>query len=79
MKLFFRKEGGNMVTATRADLIKLGFSCYYAEKIFRKCKENLVKAGFEFYKNDRIKRIPVSSIEAVLNISLEELNNEKRN
>ncbi len=66
------KEGGIMKTATRKDIVKLGFSKYYADKIFRECKTLLVKRGYTFYKQSKIKRIPVSIIEEVLHISWEE-------
>ncbi|MBO1125363.1 DUF3173 domain-containing protein [Enterococcus faecalis] len=66
-----------MRTVTKKDLIDLGYSNYYADKIFKKCKEQLVKDGFLFYKNSKIKRIPVSTIEKVLNISWEDYRNEK--
>lgn len=65
-----------MNTITKKDLMDLGYSAYYASKIFKKCKEQLVIDGYVFYKNSKIKRIPVSTIEKVLNISWEEHCNE---
>ncbi|EEI13389.1 hypothetical protein HMPREF0348_0095 [Enterococcus faecalis TX0104] len=61
-----------MKTAPRQDIIKLGFSQYYADKIFKECKTLLITKGYSFYKNKKIKRIPVSIIEEVLHISWEE-------
>ncbi len=61
-----------MKTATRKDLINLGFSQYYANKIFKECKELLVEKGYFFYRNSKIKRIPISILEEVLHISWEE-------
>ncbi|EOH83637.1 MULTISPECIES: DUF3173 domain-containing protein [Enterococcus] len=61
-----------MKTATRQDIIKLGFSRYYADKIFKECKALLVTNGYSFYRNNKIKRIPVSVIEEVLHISWED-------
>lgn len=58
-----------MRTATKKDLVSLGYSHYYADLIFKKCKKQLVNEGYGFYKNNRIKRIPISTIEEVLNIS----------
>lgn len=58
-----------MKTATRQDLIQMGFSQYYADKIFKECKALLIANGYSFYRNNKIKRIPVSVIEEVLNIS----------
>ncbi|MFW8665028.1 DUF3173 domain-containing protein [Enterococcus entomosocium] len=58
-----------MKTITRQDLIKMGFSQYYADKIFKECKDLLIANGYSFYRNNKIKRIPVSVIEEVLNIS----------
>ena len=60
-----------MKTATRQDIIKLGFSQYYADKIFKECKTLLITKGYSFTKI-KIKRIPVSIIEEVLHISWEE-------
>lgn len=65
-------EGGIMKTATRQDIIDLGFSQYYADKIFKECKELLVDKGYSFYRNSKIKRIPISVLEEVLYISWEE-------
>lgn len=61
-----------MKTATRKDIIDLGFSQYYADKIFKECKRLLVNEGYSFYRNTKIKRIPISTLEEVLNISWEE-------
>lgn len=61
-----------MKTATRRDIIELGFSQYYADKIFKECKKLLVNEGYSFYLNNKIKRIPISAIEEVLHISLKE-------
>ncbi|BBM18395.1 MULTISPECIES: DUF3173 family protein [Enterococcaceae] len=61
-----------MKTATRKDLIEIGFSQYYADKIFKECKKLLVQRGYSFYRNTKIKRIPINIIEEVLNISWEE-------
>lgn len=61
-----------MKTATRKDIAKLGFSNYYADKIFKECKLLLIQKGFTFYKHSKIKRIPISIIEEVLHISWEE-------
>ncbi|MBK0036092.1 MULTISPECIES: DUF3173 family protein [unclassified Enterococcus] len=58
-----------MKTATRQDLIKMGFSQYYADKIFKEYKALLIANKYSFYRNNKIKRIPVSVIEKVLNIS----------
>lgn len=65
-----------MNTITKKDLMDIGYSYYYANKIFKKCKEQLVIDGYVFYKNSKIKRMPVSTIEKVLNISWEEHHNE---
>ncbi|EGP5096663.1 TPA: DUF3173 domain-containing protein [Enterococcus faecium] len=61
-----------MKTVTRQDIIKLGFSQYYADKIFKECKKLLIANGYSFYRNSRIKRIPISVIEEVLHISWED-------
>ncbi|WP_422698841.1 DUF3173 domain-containing protein [Enterococcus durans] len=61
-----------MKTVTRQDIVNLGFSQYYADKIFKECKILLIKKGYSFYLNSKIKRIPVSILEEVLHISWEE-------
>lgn len=61
-----------MKTATRKDIVNLGFSQYYADKIFKECKALLIKRGYTFYEQSKIKRIPISVIEEVLHISWEE-------
>lgn len=61
-----------MKTATRQDIIKLGFSRYYADKIFKECKVLLITKGYSFYRNKKIKRIPISAIEELLHISWKE-------
>ncbi|EIP8069252.1 DUF3173 family protein [Enterococcus faecalis] len=61
-----------MKTVTRQDIVNLGFSQYYADKIFKECKILLIKKAYSFYRNSKIKRIPVSILEEVLHISWEE-------
>lgn len=61
-----------MKTATRNDIADLGFSQYYADKIFKECKKFLVEKGYSFYLNSKIKRVPISIVEEVLNISWED-------
>ena len=61
-----------MKTVTRQDIVNLGFSQYYADKIFKECKILLIKKGYSFYPNSKIKRKPVSILEEVLHISWEE-------
>ncbi|HEL7536000.1 TPA: DUF3173 family protein [Enterococcus faecium] len=61
-----------MKTVTRQDIVNLVFSHYYADKIFKECKILLIKKGYSFYRNSKIKRIPVSILEEVLHISWEE-------
>ncbi|HFQ4537855.1 TPA: DUF3173 family protein [Enterococcus faecium] len=51
-----------MKTATRKDLIEIGFSQYYADKIFKECKKLLVQRGYSFYRNTKIKRISINYI-----------------
>lgn len=64
-----------METITKNDLIAKGYSEYYASKIVRQAKQLLVERGYTFYKNSRIRRIPVSVIEEVLNVSWEDTSN----
>lgn len=61
-----------MKTVTRKDLINLGYSQYYADKIFKECKALLISNGYSFYQNSKIKRIPVNVIEEVLHIFWED-------
>ncbi|EGP4999077.1 DUF3173 family protein [Enterococcus faecium] len=47
-----------MKTVTRQDIIKLGFSQYYADKIFKECKKHLIANGYSFYRNSRMEWQP---------------------
>ena len=64
-----------MKTITKNDLMAKGYSEYYASKIVKQAKQILVEQGYIFYENSRIRRIPVSVIEEVLNVSWEDTSN----
>ena len=66
---------GTMKTITKNDLMAKGYSEYYASKIVKQAKQILVEQGYIFYENSRIRRIPVSVIEEVLNVSWEDTSN----
>lgn len=55
---------------TKKELVQLGFSEYASASLIFKAKENLVKEGFDYYKNPRIGRVPTETIEKILGTKL---------
>lgn len=48
------------------DLMELiGYSETQASKLIRKAKSQLVQEGFEWYKNKRIGRVPIITVESM--------------
>lgn len=53
------------------DIVKLtGFSESQATKLIREAKARLVSEGFSWYKNKRIGRVPIKTIEDILGFEL---------
>lgn len=53
------------------DVMKLtGFSDSQAKKLIREAKARLVSEGFSWYKNKRIGRVPLKTIEDILGFEL---------
>lgn len=55
---------------SKKELIDVGYSAYSASKIIREAKELLVKEGFIYYKNRRVGKVPTTTVEKILGISL---------
>ncbi|MBY4633683.1 DUF3173 domain-containing protein [Streptococcus suis] len=62
-------------TVNKNDLVKLGYKEHTATSIIRQAKQIMVQQGYAFYNNRRLGRVPVSTVESILGISL--LNNFK--
>ena len=57
------------------DVMKLtGFSDSQAKKLIREAKARLVSEGFSWYKNKRIGRVPIKTIEDILGFQLSQEN-----
>lgn len=53
------------------DVMKLtGFSDSQSKKLIREAKARLVSEGFSWYKNKRIGRVPIKTIEDILGFEL---------
>ena len=56
----------------KKDIMALtGYSESQASSLIRKAKQNLVQEGFDWYKNKRIGRVPIKTIEAILGFQLQ--------
>ena len=56
----------------KIDIMALtGYSESQASNLIRKAKQNLVQEGFDWYKNKRIGRVPIKTIEAILGFQLQ--------
>ncbi len=56
----------------KKDIMALtGYSESQANSLIRKAKQNLVQEGFDWYKNKRIGRVPIKTIEAILGFQLQ--------
>lgn len=54
------------------DLMELiGYSETQASKLIRKAKSQLVQEGFEWYKNKRIGRVPIITVESILGFQIQ--------
>ncbi|CAC9765417.1 hypothetical protein IE044AEMC_01810 [Enterococcus faecalis] len=61
---------------SKKDLIAIGYSDYSASQIIRKSKQLLVKQGFPYYRNRRVGKVPASTVEKVIGLSLNERSKE---
>lgn len=52
-------------------MVLTGYSESQASNLIRKAKQNLVQDGFDWYKNKRIGRVPIKTIEAILGFQLQ--------
>lgn len=49
----------------------IGYSETQASKLIRKAKSQLVQEGFEWYKNKRIGRVPIITVESILGFQIQ--------
>ena len=49
----------------------IGYSETQASKLIRKAKGQLVQEGFEWYKNKRIGRVPIITVESILGFQIQ--------
>ncbi|EHR4852417.1 DUF3173 family protein [Enterococcus faecalis] len=61
---------------SKKDLIAIGYSDYSASQIIRKSKQLLVEQGFPYYRNRRVGKVPASTVEKVIGLSLNERSKE---
>ncbi|WP_302189067.1 DUF3173 family protein [uncultured Streptococcus sp.] len=52
-------------------MVLTGYSESQASSLIRKAKQKLVQEGFDWYKNKRIGRVPIKTIEAILGFQLQ--------
>lgn len=56
---------------TKEDIMRLtGYSKSQAQSLIRKAKADLVQSGFDWYRNKRVGRVPLKSIEHILGFEL---------
>jgi len=55
-----------MVTVTKNDLVKLGYTVGTAQSIIRQAKYKMVNKGFMLYSNRRLGRVPVEVVEEII-------------
>ena len=56
---------------TKEDIMRLtGYSKSQAQSLIRKAKADLVQNGFDWYRNKRVGRVPLKSIEHILGFEL---------
>jgi hypothetical protein len=72
----FYLGGERMLVISKEELIGLGYGKYQAEDIIRRAKAVMVSKGYSYYQNRRLGRVPISSVEEVLGIELNEIGKE---
>ncbi|HHX7149149.1 TPA: DUF3173 family protein [Streptococcus agalactiae] len=56
---------------TKEDIMRLtGYSKSQAQSLIRKAKADLVQNGFVWYRNKRVGRVPLKTIEDILGVEL---------
>lgn len=56
---------------TKEDIMRLtGYSKSQAQSLIRKAKADLFQNGFDWYRNKRVGRVPLKSIEHILGFEL---------
>lgn len=61
----------NNKTMSYKDVVALGFTPYQARRIIQIAKDDMVKAGFPLYNNKRMGIVPVTAIEKITGLSLQ--------
>ena len=59
-----------MVTATKSDLIALGYGPSFAADIIREAKKLMVEKGHTYYQSRKLDRVPKEAVEELLGIKL---------
>lgn len=62
-----------MLTITKMDLVALGYGPSFATTIIRQAKELMVTKGYVFYSTKKLSRVPVTAVEEILGIELDEI------
>lgn len=59
------------LTLTKADLIELlGYTDHQAKNIIRLTKKELASAGYTYYENPRLGRVPIEAVEHVVGFKI---------
>lgn len=67
-----------MKTMNYKDVSKLGYSPYQARRIIQIAKNNLVKAGYPLYNNKRMGVVPITAIEKITGLSLQNTEDDNK-
>lgn len=60
----------NNPTITKKELMELGYGPSSSVEIIKQAKLLMVERGFDHYKNSRLGRVPIKTVEDILGIDL---------
>lgn len=61
-----------MLTITKNELITMGFGPSQSVDIIRRSKHLMVSKGFGYYTSKRLGRVPVTAVEEVLGLKIDD-------
>ncbi|MYV16033.1 DUF3173 domain-containing protein [Furfurilactobacillus milii] len=60
------------ITLTKRELISLGYGPGFSADIIRQAKALMVEKGYGYYRTRKLGRVPVSAVEEILGIPVQE-------
>lgn len=65
-----------MITATKKDLIALGYGPSFSADIIKQAKNLMIERGHTYYQSRKLDRVPKEAVEEILGIKLPDEQNQ---